>query len=64
MVNILKINSADNVAVALVALHAGEKVNVDGVEITVNADIPMGHKFALADVAEKEHIIKYGYPIG
>jgi len=64
MVNILKINPSDNVAVALVALQAGEKVNVDNVEISLNADIPMGHKFALVDVAEKDNIVKYGYPIG
>ncbi|HRZ98038.1 MAG TPA: altronate dehydratase family protein, partial [Paludibacter sp.] len=60
----LKINPTDNVAVALVALQTGEKVVVDGVEITINAEIPMGHKFALTDVAEKENIIKYGYAIG
>ncbi len=60
----LKINPADNVAVALVALQTGEKINVDGVEITLNAEIPMGHKFALADLSEKEDVIKYGYPIG
>lgn len=60
----LRINPADNVAVALEALQAGEKVVVDGVEITINADIPMGHKFALANVAEKENVIKYGYAIG
>lgn len=64
MVNILKINPSDNVAVALVALQAGEKVNVDSVEISLNADIPMGHKFALVDVAERDNIVKYGYPIG
>ena len=60
----LKINPADNVAVALEALQAGEVISVDGVDITINADIPMGHKFALADVGEKENIVKYGYPIG
>ena len=64
MVNILKINPADNVAVALVALQIGEKVVVDGIEITTNAEIPMGHKLALSNVAEKENIIKYGYAIG
>ena len=60
----LKINPADNVAVALVALQAGEKVSLDGVEITINTDIPMGHKFALANIAEHENIVKYGYAIG
>ena len=60
----LKINSADNVAVAITALPAGEKFIVDGKEIILNEDIPAGHKFALKDFAEGENVIKYGYPIG
>lgn len=60
----LKINIADNVAVALEVLQSGEIVSVEGVKITLNADIPMGHKFSLADIAENENIVKYGYAIG
>ena len=60
----LKINPADNVAVAITALPAGEKLTVDGKEITLNENIPAGHKFALKDFAEGENVIKYGYPIG
>ncbi len=60
----LKINPADNVAVAIVALPAGEKLIVDGKEIVLNEDVPAGHKFALKDFAEGENVIKYGYPIG
>lgn len=60
----LKINPADNVAVAIANLKAGEKLSVDGIELTLNEDIPAGHKFALKDFAEGENIIKYGYPIG
>ena len=62
--NILKINPADNVAVALEAMTSGTVLTVDGTEITLNADIPMGHKIALTDIAEKENVVKYGYPIG
>ena len=36
----LKINPADNVAVAIVTLPAGEKLTVDGVEITLNEEVP------------------------
>ena len=54
----LKINSADNVAVAITALPAGEKFIVDGKEIILNEDIPAGHKFALKDFAEGENVIK------
>lgn len=60
----LKINPADNVAVAIAPLPAGEHLTVDGMEITLNEEIPAGHKFALKDFTEGEHVIKYGYPIG
>ena len=60
----LKINPADNVAVAIVNLPAGEKLSVDGIEVVLNEDIPAGHKFALKNFAEGEDVIKYGYPIG
>jgi len=60
----LKINPADNVAVAIVTLPAGEKLSVDGKEIVLNEEIPAGHKFALKDFSEGENVIKYGYPIG
>ena len=60
----LKINPADNVAVAILPLNAGEIITVDGQDITLNENIPAGHKFALKDLAEGENVIKYGYPIG
>ena len=60
----LKINAADNVAVAILPLSAGEQINVEGECITLNEDIPAGHKFALKDLACGENVIKYGYPIG
>lgn len=60
----LKINKADNVAVAIVALKAGETISVDGIDICLNEDIPAGHKFALKDFEQGEDVIKYGYPIG
>lgn len=64
MKNYLKINPADNVAVAIQTLAAGTKINVDGVEITLKTDVPAGHKCALKDFAEGENVIKYGFPIG
>ena len=60
----LKINTADNVAVAIVNLSKGESMTIDGVAITLKEDVPAGHKFALKDFAEGENVIKYGYPIG
>ncbi len=60
----LKINPADNVAVAIVDLPAGEQIIVDDVNIVLNQAVPAGHKFALKDFAQGEDVIKYGYPIG
>ncbi len=60
----LKINPNDLVAVALRPLEAGGSVELDGKTITLQDDIPQGHKFALADIAAGEAVIKYGAPIG
>ena len=62
--NYIKINPADNVAVAIDPLKKGDRLTVDGAEIVVAEDIPAGHKVALRDFAADEHIVKYGYPIG
>lgn len=65
MKEFLRINPADNVAVAISPLTAGTVVAVDGVgEITLATDVPAGHKFALRDIAEGENVVKYGFPIG
>ena len=56
----IKINPADNVAVALEDLSAGEVV--EGVKLSV--DIPRGHKIVLQDLKAGDNVIKYGFPIG
>lgn len=60
----LKINPADNVAVAITPLKSGETITVDGQDIVLKTDIPAGHKVTLTDFNEGDNIIKYGYPIG
>lgn len=61
----LKINAADNVAIALVEdLSRGETVVVGQQEVVLQDDIACGHKFALQDMAMGDNVIKYGYPIG
>ena len=64
MNDILRITPRDMVAVALKPLKAGETVSFDGGEITLQQDLPMGHKAALRDIRKGEAVIKYGYPIG
>jgi altronate hydrolase len=60
----IKINPADNVAVAVENLCAGEQLNIDDEAIVLQNNIPAGHKIALQDFASGEDIIKYGLPIG
>ena len=60
----IKINSADNVAVAVHPLSSGETVEIDGLRLTLSEDIPAGHKFALMDLHAGDNVIKYGFPIG
>ncbi len=62
--SILKINSDDNVAVALSPLSAGNSIKLNCQEVTVNDDIPRGHKIAVEDITKGKNVIKYAYSIG
>jgi len=56
----IKINPADNVAVALRDLTRGTVVE----GVTLSMDIPRGHKIVLRDLKAGENVVKYGFPIG
>ncbi len=62
------INEKDNVATAIVPLEAGSVVSVEiegrKEKIRLLSSIPLGHKFALREVAQGADVIKYGEPIG
>lgn len=60
----IRINPADNVAVAIEPLHTGEKLSIGGNELEIKEEIPAGHKVALRHFAVNDKIIKYGDPIG
>ncbi|MBR1427112.1 MAG: altronate dehydratase [Paludibacteraceae bacterium] len=64
MTDVLKINPADNVVVAIQPQKAGNVIHIDGRDITILEDVPAGHKIAITDIAEGENVIKYGFPIG
>jgi len=64
MESFIKINPLDNVAIALSDLSAGESLEVKGNTITINDDVPRGHKIALNEIRKGEDIVKYGTPIG
>jgi altronate hydrolase len=64
MAKFIKINPEDNVAVCLEAAVAGESLNIEGQQIVVQNNVPVGHKLALTPIALNADVIKYGAPIG
>ena len=60
----VKINQNDNVIVALRNLVKGTSLNIEDSVITLLEDINAGHKIAITDIKQGEHIVKYGFPIG
>lgn len=64
MQTFIKIHPDDKVAVALQPLTAQSVLDVENESVTLTEDIPRGHKFALCDIAPKEPVLKYGFPIG
>ncbi len=61
---VMRLSPADNVAVALRPLKAGETVMLDDVPITVGRNIAVGHKLAARAIEKGEIILKYSCPIG
>ena len=60
MPDFIHIHPDDNVAVALHPIAAGTVF----AGVTATADIPQGHKMALAPLAANDQVIKYGFSIG
>jgi len=56
----LRLNRADNVAVAIRPLRAGD----EAAGVPVAEPIPRGHKFALAPIAKGDAVLKYAQVIG
>jgi altronate hydrolase len=61
---VVRVAADDNVAVALRAIAAGERLNVDGVSVTSRAEIGPGHKIALEPIRAGDAVVKFGVPIG
>ncbi|WIW88229.1 altronate dehydratase family protein [Sphingobium sp. V4] len=60
----VQIAPEDQVAVALRALEAGERVEVGGAALHIEEPIGRGHKVALRPIAAGEPVNRYGWPIG
>lgn len=63
---LVHIDPADNVAVALRPIRAGETFEVfDGVgAVTAVGDVPRGHKMSVRSLSAGDAVVKYGLPIG
>jgi predicted RecA/RadA family phage recombinase len=62
--NVIVVNPADNVAVAIEAIKAGERISGLGATLVAATDVPRNHKVAIGAIAEGEEVIKYGESIG
>jgi len=62
---VIKISPRDNVGVVVQPTPKGKTVTVPGSMevVTVNQDIPFGHKIALVLIAKGAEIIRYGETI-
>jgi altronate hydrolase len=61
---VIRLQHADNIAVARVPVAIGSVVRVDGREIVAKDNIPAGHKIALEDIPAGAQVIRYGQRIG
>ena len=57
-------NARDNCATALTTLPKDTIVHINGVDVRLNQEIEIGHKFAITDNHTGNLIVKYGQTIG
>ena len=61
---VVQVHETDDVCVTLRDLAAGTEVTVGVTHLTLNTDVPKGHKIAVHAIAEGEQVHKYGFVIG
>jgi altronate hydrolase len=61
---VLKLDSRDNVLVALTDLKSGEQIEFSGQNYTLVSSVPAKHKFATTDLAIGADVIMYGVLVG
>jgi altronate hydrolase len=64
MKDIIKINPADNVIIALRDLKKNTIIEIDNEKLKILEDIPVGNKVALTNMKIGDSVIKYGTVIG
>lgn len=60
----IRVHPADQVAIALRPLRAGETILIDPLSVYVAEAIGVGHKIALSAIAAGEDVRRYGWTIG
>jgi altronate hydrolase len=60
----IRLNPADNVAIARVPITAGAELRVAEAAFTAREPIPAGHKIALREIRRGEAVLRYGEAIG
>jgi altronate hydrolase len=61
---VLKLDSRDNILIALADLNQGQQIEFEGESYTLVSNIPAKHKFATADLAVGDDVIMYGVVVG
>src|SRR5258708_26461379 len=64
MQKVLKLDSKDNVLIALTDLSRGEQISFDYQSYILESDVPAKHKFATEDLAAGASVIMYGVLVG
>ena len=63
--NAVRINTRDNVAVAVMDIKCGDPVTgIPGLALRAREDIKRNHKVALTEIRDNAPVIKYGETIG
>ena len=62
--SVLLMSPQDNCLIARLALHAGDIVIIDGQNVVLAQDIPLGHKLARSALNVGDKVIRYGATIG
>lgn len=61
---LIKVHESDNVAIALVDLFQGDKVEFEGEEVIILSDVKAKHKISMVDLAVNDKIYMYGVLVG
>ncbi|WP_316803785.1 altronate dehydratase family protein [Pedobacter nototheniae] len=64
MNTVIKINNHDNVLVALTNLNRGDVIRYDGINYTLQSDVPAKHKFFMQDMYSGSEVFMYGVLVG